>query len=75
MVILVYDNPSVPLLTGMATGTGTLAMTGANVFWLALAAFAMIALGMALLRILPRRHTAPNAEDYLVAGVRGTHPR
>lgn len=38
-------------------GGGGLAMTGLthNPLWLFLAAFAMIALGMAVLRMLPRR--------------------
>lgn len=48
-----YDNPSAPLAAGGASGT--LALTGTNSLWLALAAFAMIALGTALMRIGPRR--------------------
>lgn len=62
-----YDNPSVPVAAGLAAGTGGLAMTGVDAFWLVLAAFALLALGMAIMRIVPRRHTAPNAEDHLGA--------
>ncbi len=48
-----YDNPSAPLAAG---GTGSvLAYTGFGSMWLALAAFAMIAAGMALMRIVPRK--------------------
>jgi len=37
-------------------GSGTLAMTGAgDLFWFALAAFAMLALGLAIKRIVPVR--------------------
>jgi hypothetical protein len=50
---VVYDNPSAPLAAG---GTGSvLAYTGFNSIWLALAAFALIAIGTAVLRIVPRR--------------------
>jgi hypothetical protein len=66
-----YDNPSVPMVAGLAAGTGGLAMTGADMFWFVLAAFALLALGMAVLRIVPRRHTAPNAEDH--SGADKTH--
>ena len=48
-----YDNPSAPLAAG---GTGSvLAYTGFNSVWLALAAFAFIAVGTALMRIVPRK--------------------
>ncbi|MGD6980393.1 MULTISPECIES: hypothetical protein [Citricoccus] len=70
-----YDNPSVPMAAGLAAGTGGLAMTGADVFWFVLAAFALLALGMAILRIVPRRHTAPNAEDHSDAGMTPTDQR
>lgn len=40
---------------GPTVGIGTLAHTGLDVVWLALAAFALIAAGMALLRTVPRR--------------------
>lgn len=47
-----YDNPSAPLAAG---GTGSvLAYTGFNSVWFALAAFALIAAGTALMRIVPR---------------------
>jgi hypothetical protein len=47
-----YDNPAAPMAAGI--GSGTLAMTGAgDLFWVALAAFAMVALGMAVKRIVP----------------------
>ncbi|GAT87883.1 hypothetical protein CVCC1112_2542 [Paenarthrobacter nicotinovorans] len=37
-------------------GSGTLALTGAgDLFWFALAAFAMLALGLAIKRIVPVR--------------------
>jgi hypothetical protein len=50
---VVYDNPSAPLAAG---GTGSvLAYTGFGSIWLALAAFALIAVGTALLRIVPRK--------------------
>lgn len=48
-----YDNPSASLAAG---GTGSvLAYTGFNSLWLALAAFALIAVGTALMRIVPRK--------------------
>ncbi|MBN1091570.1 hypothetical protein JKP75_02640 [Blastococcus sp. TML/M2B] len=47
-----YDNPSAPLAAG---GSGSvLAYTGFDSLWLALAAFALIAVGTAILRIVPR---------------------
>ncbi|MFC8040717.1 hypothetical protein ACFUOZ_15305 [Paenarthrobacter sp. NPDC057355] len=53
-----YNNPANPL-AGAAVGgmgSGTLAMTGAgDLFWFALAAFAMLALGLAIKRIVPVR--------------------
>lgn len=44
-------------IAGTATGAGgMLAMTGAdNVLWLALAAFALIAAGVAVKRMIPKR--------------------
>jgi hypothetical protein len=50
-------------------------MTGADVFWFVLAAFALLALGLALLRIVPRRHTAPSAEDHWDAETTRTERR
>jgi hypothetical protein len=48
-----YDNPSAPLAAG---GSGSvLAYTGFESLWLALAAFALIAVGTALMRIVPRK--------------------
>jgi hypothetical protein len=48
-----YDNPSAPLAAG---GTGSvLAYTGFESIWIALAAFALIAVGTAVMRIVPRR--------------------
>lgn len=44
-----YNNPAVP-----ATAGSTLAFTGSNSVWLALGAFALIAAGMAIIRILPK---------------------
>ena len=50
-----YNSPG-SAASGLAGGGG-LAMTGitGNLIWLFLAGFAMIALGMAVLRIVPRR--------------------
>ncbi len=48
-----YDKSMAALSTTAAT-TGTLAMTGANLVWIVLAAFALIATGLAMLRIIPR---------------------
>lgn len=45
-----YNNPVAPSLA--MTG---LALTGGNVFWWFLAAFALIAAGTAIMRIVPRR--------------------
>lgn len=47
-----YNRAEVPAV--VATGGGTLAATGGHVTWMLLAGFAMIALGAALLRIVPR---------------------
>jgi hypothetical protein len=48
-----YDNPSAPLAAG---GSGSvLAYTGFDSVWIALAAFAFIAVGTALMRIVPRK--------------------
>jgi hypothetical protein len=47
-----YNNP------GSAAGGGVLAATGlatGNLLWAFLAAFALIALGMAVMRTIPRR--------------------
>lgn len=49
-----YSNPAGPAAAGIASGS--LAVTGAgDVFWLGLAAFALMALGLALKRIVPVR--------------------
>ncbi|MEV7606813.1 hypothetical protein AB0N65_15385 [Paenarthrobacter sp. NPDC089322] len=53
-----YNNPAGQAAGAFAgaTGSGTLAMTGAgDLFWFALAAFAMLALGLAVKRIVPVR--------------------
>ncbi|MCT9871938.1 hypothetical protein [Paenarthrobacter aurescens] len=53
-----YNNPVAPMagLTAGGMGSGTLAATGAgDLFWFALAAFAMLALGLAIKRIVPVR--------------------
>lgn len=55
---LMYNNPAGPAAGAFAggVGSGTLAMTGAgDLFWFALAAFAMLALGLAVKRIVPVR--------------------
>lgn len=46
-----YNNPSAPLAAG---GTGALAMTGFEAVWLVLAAFALLALGTAIVRMAPK---------------------
>ncbi|GAA1152231.1 hypothetical protein [Ornithinicoccus hortensis] len=48
-----YNNISAPMAAGGSGGM--LAMTGTNSLWLGLAAFALLALGAAVLRIGPRR--------------------
>jgi hypothetical protein len=40
---------------GPTVGIGTLAYTGVDLIWLALAGFALVAAGMAILRTVPRR--------------------
>lgn len=47
-----YDNggPAV----GAATSGGALAMTGMSIVWVVLAAFAVLAVGMAVARIAPK---------------------
>jgi 4-hydroxybenzoate polyprenyltransferase len=53
----VYDNSGAVLgsVLGGGAGAGALAVTGVDALWLPLAAFAMVAAGMALLRTLPKR--------------------
>ncbi|MEV3855387.1 peptidase [Streptomyces sp. NPDC050095] len=51
-----YNNVSSAAGTGAAASGGALAATGAQVLWLFLAAFALIAVGTALARIVPRRN-------------------
>lgn len=51
--VAVYHSTHV--LVGSVGVGSTLAFTGANVMWLALAAFALIGAGAALLRLVPRR--------------------
>jgi hypothetical protein len=50
-----YNNSVSVLGASAVGGAGALAFTGANVVWLALGAFALIAAGIAILRIVPRR--------------------
>lgn len=52
-MVKLYDNPSAPMAAG-GTG-GVLAYTGFESLWWALAAFALLAAGTALMRIVPRR--------------------
>ena len=52
-MVKLYDNPSAPLAAG-GTG-GVLAYTGLDSLWWALAAFALIATGTALMRMVPRK--------------------
>lgn len=49
-----YNSPAVAS-AGAAGTAGTLAMTGLNVVWLLLAAFALLGAGMAIMRLVPRR--------------------
>ncbi|NYI04705.1 hypothetical protein [Allostreptomyces psammosilenae] len=50
-----YDKPIAPIGSGVAAGgAASLADTGANALYIGLAAFALVAVGAALLRILPR---------------------
>lgn len=49
-----YSNPAALAGSGVVAETG-LAMTGLNVMWLLLAAFALVAAGGAFLRLVPRR--------------------
>jgi hypothetical protein len=51
-VIWMYNNPAPVMAAGAA---GTLAFTGGNVVWSVLAGFALIAVGSAISRMLPRR--------------------
>ncbi len=48
-----YNNGT-PAIGGAATG-GVLASTGASVLWIVLASFAVIAVGAAILRVIPRK--------------------
>jgi hypothetical protein len=41
---------------GAGLGAGALASTGFNSLWLGLAAFALVAAGTAVMRIVPKRH-------------------
>ena len=50
-----YNNGSI-VGGGLATGGGVLAATGLNLLWGVLAAFAFIAVGVALMRIIPKRN-------------------
>lgn len=48
-----YNNPSGPA-AGAAGGGGVLATTGVSPLWLVLAAFALLAAGMAVQRVVPK---------------------
>lgn len=52
-----YNNPIVG--GGVVVGGGALAATGFNILWAVLATFAFIAVGSAIMRIIPKR----NKED------------
>ncbi len=54
-----YNNGSI-VGGGVATGGVTLAATGLNILWAVLATFAFIAVGAAVMRIIPKRE---NNED------------
>lgn len=61
---LMYNNPAAPTAGAVAAGSGTLAMSGAgDVFWLLLAAFALLALGLAIKRIVPVRGLKDQSPD------------
>ena len=47
-----YDNAGPAI--GAATGGGALASTGMGIVWIALAAFAVLAVGLAVTRIAPK---------------------
>lgn len=49
-----YNNASVAV--GSASAGTALAATGTNVIWAGLASFALVATGMAVSRILPKRN-------------------
>ena len=53
-MILMYNSPATAAGAG-TTAIGGLAMTGLNVVWLLLAAFALLGAGMAVMRLVPRR--------------------
>jgi hypothetical protein len=55
MVIDMYNSPAAASAAGTAGTVGGLAMTGLNVVWLLLAAFALLGAGMAVMRLVPRR--------------------
>jgi hypothetical protein len=42
--------------TGVVGAAATLPFTGLNVIWVLLAGFALIAAGIAILRVIPRKH-------------------
>ncbi len=49
-----YNNVTSAAATGTAASGGALAATGASVLWLVLGAFALVAVGTAIARIVPR---------------------
>lgn len=63
-----YNDIAAPAMAG--SGAGMLATTGTMVFWYFLAAFALIAVGAALMRIVPRVDLAkPKGTDTSVADI------
>lgn len=52
-----YNDTTAPIAAGVA-GSGTLAMTGAEPLWVVLTGFAMLALGLAIKRIVPTKREA-----------------
>lgn len=62
MVKKMYNDPTSVAAAGM--GSGALAYTGAgDIFWFGLAGFALMAAGMAVARIMPRREAAPDGAE------------
>lgn len=52
-----YNDATAPIAAGVA-GSGTLAMTGAEPLWVVLSGFALLALGLAVKRIVPMKQEA-----------------
>ena len=54
VAVIPAHNEEAPIDASVAAGTG-LAMTGLDIMWLLLAAFALVAAGGAFLQLVPRR--------------------